>query len=42
MAVVLVATGLFLRLRLEHNLDQSINQDLQSRSAALVSLIRTG
>ena len=42
MAVVLAATGLFLRLRLEHNLDQSINQDLQSRSVALVSLIRTG
>ncbi len=42
MAVVLAATGLFLRLRLEHNLDQSINQDLQSRSDALVSLIRTG
>jgi signal transduction histidine kinase len=42
MAVVLAATGLFLRLRLEHNLDQSINQDLQSRSDGLVSLIRTG
>jgi two-component system OmpR family sensor kinase len=42
MALVLGATGLFLRLRLEHNLDQSINQDLQSRNAALVSLIRTG
>ena len=37
MAVVLAATGLFLRLRLEHNLDQSINQDLQSRSDGLVS-----
>jgi len=42
MALVLAATGLFLRLRLEHNLDQSINQDLQSRNDALVSLIRTG
>jgi signal transduction histidine kinase len=42
MAVVLAATGLFLRLRLEHNLDHSINQDLQTRSDALVSLIRTG
>jgi signal transduction histidine kinase len=42
MALVLAATGLFLRLRLEHNLDQSINQDLQSRSDALISLIRTG
>ena len=42
MAVVLVGTGLFLRLRLEHNLDQSINQDLRSRTDGLVSLIRTG
>jgi signal transduction histidine kinase len=42
MTLVLAATGLFLRLRQEHNLDQAINQDLQSRSAALVSLIRTG
>ena len=42
MAMVLAATGLFLRLRLEHNLDHSINQDLQTRSNALVSLIRTG
>lgn len=42
MAVVLVATGLFLRLRLEHNLDNSIDHDLQTRSVALVSLIRTG
>jgi signal transduction histidine kinase len=42
MAVVLAATGLFLRLRLEHNLDQSIDQDLKSRSNALVSLIHTG
>ncbi len=42
MAAVLAGTGLFLRLRLEHNLDRSINQDLQSRSEALISLIRTG
>jgi two-component system, OmpR family, sensor kinase len=42
MAVVLAATGLFLRLRLEHNLNQSMDQDLQSRGATLVSLIRTG
>ncbi len=42
MAVVLAATGLFLRLRLEHNLDQSIDRDLQSRADGLISLIRTG
>lgn len=42
MAVVLGATGLFLRLRLEHNLDQSIDRDLQARADGLISLIRTG
>jgi signal transduction histidine kinase len=42
MAVLLAATGLFLRLRLEHNLDRSINTDLQTRTEQLVSLIRTG
>jgi signal transduction histidine kinase len=42
MAVVLVATGMFLRLRLEANLDESIDRDLQSRSGDLISLIRSG
>jgi signal transduction histidine kinase len=42
MAVLLAATGLFLRLRLEANLDQSINGDLRSRTADLISLIRSG
>ncbi len=42
MTVVLGATGLFLRLRLEHNLDQSIDRDLRARTDGLISLIRTG
>jgi heavy metal sensor kinase len=42
MAAVLAGTGLFLRLRLEANLDQSINGDLRARGADLVSLIRSG
>lgn len=40
MASVLVATGLFLYLRLEAELDQSIDQDLRSRASALTRLIR--
>jgi two-component system, OmpR family, sensor kinase len=42
MAVVLAATGLFLRLRLETSLDQSIDRDLRSRAAGLVREIRVG
>jgi two-component system OmpR family sensor kinase len=42
MAVVLVGIGLFLRLRLEANLDQSTDRDLQSRSGDLISVIRAG
>jgi signal transduction histidine kinase len=41
-AVVLGATGLFLRLRLEHNLNQSIDRDLRTRADGLIALIRTG
>ena len=40
MAVVLVATGIFLYLRLQSELDQSIDQDLQTRASALSSAIR--
>jgi two-component system OmpR family sensor kinase len=42
MAVVLAGTGLFLRLRLEANLDRSIDRDLQSRSGDLISVIKAG
>ena len=42
MAVVLAGTGLFLRLRLEANLDQSTNRDLSSRAADLISVIKAG
>ena len=42
MVVVLAGTGLFLRLRLEANLDQSTDRDLYSRAGDLISLIRAG
>jgi len=42
MAVVLVGTGLFLRLRLEANLDQSTDRDLHSRAGDLISVIKAG
>jgi two-component system, OmpR family, sensor kinase len=42
MAVVLVGTGLFLRLRLEADLEQSTDRDLQSRSSDLISVIKAG
>jgi len=42
MAVVLVGTGLFLRLRLEANLDQSTARDLHSRAGDLISVIKAG
>jgi signal transduction histidine kinase len=42
MLVVLAGTGLFLRLRLEANLDQSTNRDLSSRAADLISVIKAG
>jgi signal transduction histidine kinase len=40
MALVLTGLGVFLYTRLESDLDRSINQDLQARSADLGSLIR--
>jgi len=40
MAVVLCATGLFLYLRLESELNQSINSDLESRAHQLVGEVR--
>jgi signal transduction histidine kinase len=40
MAAVLVATGLFLYDRLRADLDDSLNQDLRSRSAGLASAMR--
>jgi two-component system OmpR family sensor kinase len=40
MAIVLGATGLFLYLRLESELNQSINSDLQSRAHQLIREIR--
>jgi signal transduction histidine kinase len=42
MLVVLAGTGLFLRLRLETNLDESIDRDLQSRSGDVIALLRSG
>jgi two-component system, OmpR family, sensor kinase len=42
MAVVLAGTGLFLRLRLEANLDQSTDRDLSSRTADLISVMKAG
>jgi heavy metal sensor kinase len=42
MAIVLAATGLFLRLRLETSLDQSIDRDLRTRAAALTRVIQVG
>jgi two-component system, OmpR family, sensor kinase len=40
MAIVLAATGLFLYLRLESSLNQSIDQDLQTRSQQLIKEMR--
>lgn len=40
MAVVLAATGLFLYLRLESDLNSSIDRDLQSRSQQLIREVR--
>lgn len=42
MATVLVGTGLFLYLRLESELDRSIDSDLQSRAHQLIDEIRVG
>jgi len=42
MAVVLVGTGVFLYLRLQSELDQSINQNLQTHASALGRAIRVG
>ena len=42
MVVVLAGIGLFLRLRLEANLDQSTDRDLSSRAGDLISVIRAG
>jgi signal transduction histidine kinase len=40
MAIVLAATGLFLYLRLESDLNRSIDRDLQSRSQQLIREVR--
>ena len=40
MALVLAATGLFLYLRLEAQLDQSIDRELRSRARTLTAEIR--
>ena len=40
MALVLAATGLFLYLRLETQLDQSIDRELRSRARTLTAEIR--
>jgi two-component system, OmpR family, sensor kinase len=42
MAIVLAATGTFLYLRLESELNRSIDQDLQSRSQQLIKEMRVG
>jgi signal transduction histidine kinase len=42
MVVVLAGTGLFLRLRLEANLDQSTDRDLTSRAGDLISVMKAG
>ena len=42
MVVVLAGIGLFLRLRLEANLDQSTDRDLSSRAGDLISVIKAG
>jgi signal transduction histidine kinase len=42
MIIVLAGIGLFLRLRLEANLDQATDRDLHSRAGDLISVIKAG